>query len=107
MGGLVQFTEFGGVEVVTGFVGEELELGDFGLGEDEAAGFFGGEGGVVFDLAGEHGAAGGGGVAVAEDVFEDGLDVGGLVAVVGEDAGAEGVGVDDLEEEVGGGRFTG
>lgn len=55
-----------------------------------------------FGLAGEEA----GFVAGAEDVVEDGFDVGGLVAVFGEEAGADGVGVDDLEVEGGGALFA-
>lgn len=55
-----------------------------------------------FGLAGEEA----GFVAGAEDVVQDGFDVGGLVAVFGEEAGADGVGVDDLEVEGGCALFS-
>jgi hypothetical protein len=69
---------------------------------EEASGFLGVLGVLGFGLAGEEA----GFVVGAEDVIQDGFDVGGLVALLGEQAGADGVWVDDLEVEGGGAFFA-
>jgi len=69
---------------MSAFIGDFFELGDFGVGEQEATCGFAGLGGLVFELAGQEAVF----IAVADDVFDDGLDVAGLVAACGKGAGA-------------------
>lgn len=73
--------ELGGVPVWLAEVGGDLvELGDFGVGEQEAAGGVGALAEAELDLAGEYRAV----IAVAEHVVDDGFEVVLLTAAVGE-----------------------
>ena len=79
-----------------------VELGDFRRGEEQSAGFVRAFACCGFDLSGQHRVV----VAVAEDVFQNGLEVLDLAAALGESAARDGVRVDDLEIEDRGVLFT-
>ena len=64
---------------------------------------FGFHSSAMFDLAGEDAVF----IAMPKHVFDDGFDVGLLITTASKGAAVHGIGMDDLEEEVGCGLFTG
>lgn len=84
-------------------MGDGGQFCDFGGGEEQAAGVGGQACGLGFGLTWEQAFF----ISVAEDVLDDGVDIGGLGPAHGEGAGVESLWVDDLEVKSAGTFFAG